>query len=420
MEPVPPTRLKRPRITPCLESRLFRLEQALANPRAGWTITAVLNDAQGEVSRATAVTGTDFAAVLQLPVPEDRLRLWQPGDGQLYDIDITLTDPSGAVVDRAGSYAGMRSVAIDGYKILINGVSVFQRLVLDQGYYPDGLLTAPSDESLMRDISKSMQAGFNGARLHQKVFEERFLYHADILGYLVWGEYGDWGFRDRSGRVPTTVVDGYRHQPGAALLAQWMEVLERDYSHPSIIGWCPLNETSQPIEDYMTTLDDVTRGLFLATKNADTTRPVLDTSGYSHRVAEADVYDSHGYTCDPAKFTAKTAPRTTSHMPTARANQPAVSRPAVFCQRIGGTGGIEGGANELSWDTARDPRILTVYAVQGLCDVLLDNEDVRLLLYVPDRCVPGKNGILTFDRRSKLNMAKLHAIQTKKAAIETM
>ena len=101
------------------------------------------------------------------------------------------------------SYAGLRSVAIDGQAITINGQRVFQRLVLDQGYWPDSLMTAPDDDALRRDIELSLAAGFNGARLHQKVFEERFLYHADRLGYLVWGEFGDWG-ASIGGQTPTT------------------------------------------------------------------------------------------------------------------------------------------------------------------------------------------------------------------------
>ena len=147
---------------------------------------------------------------------------------------------------------------------------VFQRLVLDQGYYPDGIMTAPTDAALRRDIELSMAAGFNGARLHQKVFEERFLYHADQLGYLVWGEFGDWGCRLEG------PIDGEHQRPGAEYVTQWLEVLERDYSHPCIVGWCPLNETWQRLGDRITVLDDVTRGMFLATKAMDTTRPVLD------------------------------------------------------------------------------------------------------------------------------------------------
>ncbi len=188
------------------------------------------------------------------------------------------------------------SVSIDGKAIKINNKTVFQRLVLDQGYYPDGIMTAPSDRALIKDIELSIAAGFNGARLHQKVFEERFLYHADRLGYIVWGEFGDWGCSNNG------PLNGEHQQPGPDYITQWLECLERDYSHPSIVGWCPLNETWQTLTDRITTLDDVTRGLYLATKAMDGTRPVLDTSGYSHRVPEADVYDSHDYTQDPDTF----------------------------------------------------------------------------------------------------------------------
>nr|WP_197683382.1 glycoside hydrolase family 2 TIM barrel-domain containing protein [Jiangella alkaliphila] len=156
-------------------------------------------------------------------------------------------------------------------------------------------MTSPSDAALVRDIELALAAGFNGARLHQKVFEERFYYHADRLGYLVWGEFGDWGV---SGLGP----DGDHQQPTASFLTQWLEVLERDRNHPSIVGWCPLNETHQVITDHITQLDDVTHGMYLATKLADPTRPVLDASGYSHRVPGADVYDSHDYEQDPQRF----------------------------------------------------------------------------------------------------------------------
>lgn len=244
MEPVPPTRLKRP-----------ASHHAWKAACSGWSkpyLTRAWLDyysgAERRPRRSLAGNRCHRNKILR-PSCNCRFLKTASASGSLATASsMILTSPSltrpALLLTALEVTPACAALAIDGYKILINGVSVFQRLVLDRGYYPDGLLTAPSDESLMRDISKSMQAGFNGARLHQKVFEERFLYHADILGYLVWGEYGDWGFRDRSGRVPTTVVDGYRHQPGAALLAQWMEVLERDYSHPSIIGWCPLNETS--------------------------------------------------------------------------------------------------------------------------------------------------------------------------------
>ncbi len=298
LEPVPEVALRRPRLTPDVANGMIRLEQPITQNRPGFQVRATLRDADGVVS-ASCAADIDFSPRLDLPIPESRRRLWSPRDPHLYDLEIELVDATGAVVDRATSYAGLRSVTLDGQAIKINGEATFQRLVLDQGYYPDGILTAPTDEALRRDIELSQAVGFNGARLHQKVFEERFLYHADRLGYLVWGEFPDWG--------AWSGPEGDRHQHGITYATQWLEALTRDYSHPCIIGWCGLNETAQPITDRITTLDDSTRALFLAAKAMDTTRPVLDASGYSHRVPEADVYDCHDYEQDVEKFRANHA-----------------------------------------------------------------------------------------------------------------
>ena len=104
-------------------------------------------------------------------------------------------------IDELKSYFGLRRVTIEGRRILINGKPIFQRLMLDQGFYPDGIWTAPSDEALKHDIEMSMACGFDGARLHQKVFEPRFLYWADKMGYLVWGEFPNWGYNYKARRL---------------------------------------------------------------------------------------------------------------------------------------------------------------------------------------------------------------------------
>jgi beta-galactosidase/beta-glucuronidase len=289
---VPLTHLRRPRLTPDVANGLIQLEQPLTGDRSALQLRARLRDESGQVCVAECAAGADFYPRLDLVIPAGRCRLWSPGDPHLYDVDIELLEVNGTVVDRAASYAGLRGIAIDGKAVKLNGEVIFQRLVLDQGYYPDGILTAPSDEALRQDIQLSQSAGFNGARLHQKVFEERFLYHADHLGYLVWGEFPDWG-ADSGG------PEDDRQQPGATYITRWREVLARDYSHPSIVGWCPLNETAQLIGDRLQVLDDVTVGMFLAAKALDTTRPVLDASGFSHRVSQTDVYDSHDYDQSP-------------------------------------------------------------------------------------------------------------------------
>ena len=289
-------RLERSRIWPDVAGSRFVMEQPLVGRRSGLRVRVTLSDAGGPVASAECPAEADFMPRLVIDVPEKRRRLWSPGDPHLYGLEIELLDPRGKAVDSAASYAGLRSVGFRGPAFELNGRPVFQRLVLDQGYWPEGIMTAPSDDALRKDIELSMAAGFNGARLHQKVFEERFLYHADRLGYLVWGEFPDWGCRDEQGRP------GDEQQPSPAYVAEWVEAVRRDLSHPAVVGWCPLNETYQTLGDRSTVLDQTTAALFLATRAIDPTRPVLDASGYSHRMAEADVYDSHDYDQNPATF----------------------------------------------------------------------------------------------------------------------
>lgn len=429
MEPASLTRFDRPRITPSVTDSCFRLELPIIHPKSGWSVTAALKDSKGVICTASTTTGAEFMPMLTLSIPADRVRLWQPGDGQLYDIDLELTDTSGMCVDKVSTYAGLRSVAIDGYKIRINGKTVFQRLVLDQGYYPDGIMTAPSDEALVRDISLSMRAGFNGARLHQKVFEERFLYHADSLGYLVWSEYGDWGAHNgMDRRVPIAICDGHRHQSGAALIAQWTEALKRDYSHPAIIGWCPLNETWQEREDYMAALDDITRGMFLATKNMDATRPVLDTSGYAHRVPESDIYDSHDYEQDAAQFAvrqsgiANDTPFVNGD-PKRPLNIPYGGQPYFVSEFGGAYWNPDEAPGKDAWGYGNCPKTLEEFYARfkSLCEVLLDNPRMFGYCYTQLTDVfQEHNGILFFDRRLKFDMNKLNAIQSRQAAVEKL
>jgi len=442
MEPVPDVALRRPRITPDVANSLFRLEQPISNNRPGLRLHAVLKDETGIVAEADSAADMDLSPQLYLPIPPERRRLWSIEDPHLYGLEITLRDSEGAIVDRIESYAGLRSIAIDGKKVKINGRAVFQRLVLDQGYYPDGVMTAPSEEALINDIRISMEAGFNGARLHQKVFEERFLYHADRMGYLIWGEFADWGC---SGHGP----QHDHQQPGVTYVTQWLEAIERDYSHPCIIGWCPLNETAQNITDRITTLDDVTRAMFLACKAMDTTRPVLDTSGYAHRVAESDIYDSHDYIYEKdfaegiARFTARHSGNPDTHAfvnPGPDRNSPNTPRPAwsipyrgqpYFVSEFGGfkwnpnaeiKSADENQSNrKISWGYGSDPVSLEdFYArLEAVCNVLLQNPDMFGYCYTQLTDVyPEENGIYTFDRRPKFDTERVRQIQQQPAAIE--
>ena len=430
LEPVPDIALRRPRITPDLANKTFRLEQPITGNATGLRLRATLSDAASEIITAECSAEYDLAPRLDLPIPADRLKLWDVGAPHLYDLEISLINAAGEIIDSAKSYAGMRAISIDGKAIKINGRTVFQRLVLDQGYYPDGIMTAPSDAALVEDIELSLAAGFNGARLHQKVFEERFLYHADRLGYLVWGEFGDWGCR---GFGP---INGEHQTPGPDYITQWLECLERDYSHPSIVGWCPLNETWQSLTDSITALDDVTRGMYLATKAMDSTRPVLDTSGYSHRVSEADVYDSHDYTQDPDIFRERHAGSAEGEPYLNTANQWGLPERIVgdiywsipyrgqpyFVSEFGGIWwNPDVAEGEDSWGYGERPRDLAEFydRFEKLCAILLD--DVNMFGYCYTQLTDiyqEQNGIFGFDRAMKFDLERIRAAQQKAAAIE--
>ena len=226
---------------------------------------------QGEIVVSKSISSKGGFFSIQIDIPE--VHLWEAGKGGLYDLLITYGE------DSVKSYFGMRSTSFEGRKYMLNGKPLFQRLVLDQGYYPEGIYTAPTEEDLVHDIELSYAAGFNGARLHQKVFEPRFLYHCDKLGYLVWGEYPDWRIR-------------YSHPLATEIfMAEWQEAIERDFNHPSIIGWCPFNETWRYFEEYEK--NALISSIYKLTKKLDCTRPCVDSSGGRHAITE--IYDIHDY-----------------------------------------------------------------------------------------------------------------------------
>ena len=203
--------------------------------------------------------------------------LWGIGRGEIYDVEIKF----GA--DAVKSYFGLRSVEYANGKFLLNGKSVFQRLVLDQGYYPQGLYTAPSVECMDQDIMSALSLGFNGLRLHQKVFDQRYLYECDRLGVMVWGEYASWGIRyedlEALGRFTN----------------EWTETVEQYFNHPSIITWCPLNETWTDLDDTGKERDiRFVESVYKTTKILDPTRPCVDVSGGFHG-KHTDLFDFHCY-----------------------------------------------------------------------------------------------------------------------------
>lgn len=332
--------------------------------------------------------------------------LWEVGSGRLYDLKLTF----GA--DAVSSYFGLRNVRLDGFKFLINDKSVFQRLVLDQGFYKAGIYTAPDEGDLIHDIELSIELGFNGARLHQKVFEPRFLYHCDRLGYIVWGEYANWGLDYSS---PKSV---------AVFLAEWAEAVNRDFNHPSIIGWCPFNETwnykgRKQYDALLSTVYDYT-------KSVDSTRPCIDTSGNFH--VKTDIYDVHDYNYDVELFRRNydkfvTDNELYEHVLIENPGRQKYGGQPVFVSEYGGIK-WETDKSIKSWGYGEDVKTPEEFAQRycGLTEALIQNKKMFGFCYTQLYDIEQEqNGLYTYERKRKFEdeiYQRIKETNMKTAAIE--
>ncbi len=332
-----------------------------------------------------------FSVKIENPV------LWDIGEGNLYDVELTFGE------DKAYAYFGMRYIETDGRKVFLNGKPLFQRLVLDQGYFPDGIYTASDYSEFKRDIDLQMAAGFNGARMHMKVFEPGFIHEADKAGYLLWGEYPNWG------------LDIAQDASTPHMLPEWLEAVERDVNSPAIIGWCPFNESFPMGNRALPQL------CYDITKAYDPTRLVIDSSGWVH-TASTDIYDSHDYDQNPETFKARY-----ECLITGEGDYP-VNYPTLddgydgkipyFVSEFGGSffdldAVYECGEQESSnpWGYGEAPKSQSelLARISALCSILRDNGEMCGFCYTQFTDVMQEmNGVFTYDRRPKLPLEELH------------
>jgi len=233
----------------------------------------------------------------KMEIPKEQLILWEPQSPELYDLRIKIYNAeTDFVYDEINSYFGMRKISISegpmeietkngkintkNKVILLNNKPIYQILFLVQGYWSDGLYTAPSDESIKKDIDYIKKFGFNGLRTHQKAFDPRFLYWCDKKGVLIWGEMGS----------------PYAFSPKAQkrFINEYMEMIERDYNHPSIIVWTILNEGwGVPGAEFDEKKLNYTLSLYHLVKSLDSTRLVIDDDGWYH--TNTDICTKHFY-----------------------------------------------------------------------------------------------------------------------------
>ena len=424
MEPVDACALERVQVITDIDQ-----SQVIVHPtfyaEGAATLTVTMKDGKKVVATKTVPAQNNSTVVL----PVKKARLWSPADPFLYDITYEVKDAQGKSLDLVNSYVGMRKIHVNGNKVYLNNDPFYQRLVLDQGFYPDGIWTAPSDAALRHDIELSMQAGFNGARLHQKVFEERFHYWADKMGYITWGEAPSWG------------MDANNPEVARNFITEWSEEILRDRNHPSIVTWTPMNEEWWPdrvqFPRFVSDVYDITKAL-------DPTRPVCDVSGGVH--VKTDIWTTHNYEQDPKKlkdiiYNGKRWFQTPNHgvgFPQRNVGfnrhtetyiyaYPSYTEPNMpyLLDEFGGIKWVKGqdeqtGNDQKSWGYGEPPHSLEEFytRLEGQVDALMEIADnVWGYCYTQLTDVEQEqNGIYFYDRPSKFDMARIRAIFSKKPA----
>jgi hypothetical protein len=289
LEPVPQIAVAELRWTPDVDrfgvAMTLRLD---GTPPAGWRVgVRLLGDRPTRIllDDSCLLSGRELRRDLLLDINNAAIRrrrslLWAPDHPNLIEAEIEIRDESGTVVDLVESYFGLRRVEARDGRFILNGIPIFLRLVLAQNYWPDSLLAAPDADALRREVELAQSLGFNGIRIHQKIEDPRFLYWCDKLGMLVWGEAANaYVYSDRAAEM---------------LMREWLEAVRRDYNHPSIITWVPLNESwGVPDLDRSAQQRDFVRALYHITRALDPTRPVISNDGWQHAVG--DVFGVHDY-----------------------------------------------------------------------------------------------------------------------------
>ncbi|KAH4036190.1 hypothetical protein HBI56_061020 [Parastagonospora nodorum] len=339
--------------------------------------------------------------------------LWSPEHPTLYDITIRLySSSSSALIDTIHTTTGMRSLSwstADG-TFRLNNQPYFQALFLDQGYWPNTFMTPPSNSALKIDIELSKKMGFNGCRKHQKVEDPRFLYWADRLGFLVWGEMAN------AYAFSAEYVERFDQE--------WREAVMRDINHPSVIAWTPVNESWA----YTDLQGDVRqrnhiRSLYYATKTMDPTRPVNDNCGWEH--VKTDLTTFHDYAdADALMETCKTmdgilgAHGGRPLFLDATGDDPGslhTSSAPVICTEFGGINiarsAVEaGGQRDWGYTTATDPKDL-LKRIEKMMGGIVDGGHICGFVYTQLTDIEQEvNGLYTLDRKEKLDSTEVRKI----------
>ena len=412
LEPVNRRRIEKLRLTPDVDAASIDFDVDIVGVEPGMSLRAsitfegepVLEDTIGlwssRVERSLPLLRRGAAPETPHLSEWPGAVLWSPEDPNIYDLRLELLGEAGRVLDAVESYFGMRKIEVKEGKVLLNGRPLYQRLVLDQGYFPEGILTAPTDDDLRRDVELAKEMGFNGARKHQKVEDPRWLYWADTLGLLVWGE----------------MANAYQYSLDYVrrISAEWQEAVERDYNHPCIVAWVPMNESwGVPDLAHDPGQTEHLLSLYHLTRSLDGTRPVVSNDGWEH--ALTDLCTIHDYRDADAlresyETTESAARATPARRPVYVSGHAYRGEPILITE----FGGIAFSGDEAGWgySTVFDAEeFLARYG--SLIEALSQSETVQGFCYTQLTDVEQEvNGLLTYDRRPKASLDSIRMLTT--------
>ena len=409
LEPVPQTHLARARITPDVHDFSVELELEIAGDVEGVELEIELGH-EGERlwGSSVALRSGRLRHTIHLADPGiDDARnelLWSPERPTLLDLTISLSRGS-TQLDRVESYTGLRSVEVRQGRFYLNGRPYFQRLVLDQGYWNESLLAAPSPQALRADVELAKAMGFNGVRKHQKLEDPRYLYWADRLGLLVWNE------------LPSAYT--FSAASSGRLLDGVREAVARDYNHPCVVAWVPFNESwGVPELPRSPRQRDLVAALYHLVRALDGSRVVIDNDGWEH--GDTDLFTIHDYAHDPKELAARYGDRERllasglRHRPGGRSLSLGDAGPpeAVLISEFGG---VRFGNDSIGWgySEAGSPAEL-LERLGSLVAVLAGSSAVIGYCYTQFAdTFQEQNGLLYSDRRPKVPLASLAEVFTK-------
>ncbi|MGL5798272.1 MAG: glycoside hydrolase family 2 protein [Cetobacterium sp.] len=335
---------------------------------------------------------------------------WTPETPNLFDIEFTLLDDN-KVLDKVSSYFGMRKVHIENGMFFLNNRPYYQKLLLDQGYWPQGLLTAPNDEDFIKDIQLSKDMGFNGCRKHQKVEDSRFFYWADKLGFLVWGELAN--------------CIEYSSDAVERITKEWISVIKNYYNHPSLITWVPINESwGVPRVKFDEKEQSHTLAMYYLTKSLDTTRMVISNDGWE--LTKTDICGIHNYNHGNSfekerqiyfKETLKTKESLLNSMPAGKKiyadGFEHEKHTPVMLTEFGGICYDEKHPDGWGYSSVKSADEL-VQNYERIIEAIFESEAIYGFCYTQITDVEQEtNGLLTYDRKPKCDLEKIKLINNR-------